>query len=347
MNIAKAIGIIHVVISHIYASFFSIIRMSYTFHMPLFYFISGYFYNENHEKEKGKYILSKFKKNVGLFYFYYVIMIVFYFLFNLKYKISFGVIDFYSFFIQPFTTGIIGFMLGPGWFILSLFLVQAVFIIINPLIKKIIKNDYQKLLFFLLLGIVSIYLNNKGWYENEWLLLISRTFIGIMFYYFGLFYKKNIENKNIFNSKFLLITLSLNMILSASFFPNTLVDMRNGFYHGHIILPILMSIIGIYFTLFISKCLNFILEENNLFSVIGKYTFYIMMLHFFVNFLISFVLIKLNSVSSELWKDILLKSAITPYLIEKYWPLFIICGVLLPAFYGVLLKKIKVKIGKI
>ncbi|HQC43318.1 MAG TPA: hypothetical protein PLV91_07600 [Verrucomicrobiota bacterium] len=72
-----------------------------------------------------------------------------------------------------------------------------------------------------------------------------------------------------------------------------------------------------------------------------------MMLHFFVNFLISFVLIKLNSVSSELWKDILLKSAITPYLIEKYWPLFIICGVLLPAFYGVLLKKIKVKIGKI
>ena len=141
MNIAKAIGIIHVVISHIYASFFSIIRMSYTFHMPLFYFISGYFYNENHEKEKGKYILSKFKKNVGLFYFYYVIMIVFYFLFNLKYKISFGVIDFYSFFIQPFTTGIIGFMLGPGWFILSLFLVQAVFIIINPLIKKIIKNE--------------------------------------------------------------------------------------------------------------------------------------------------------------------------------------------------------------
>jgi len=69
MNIAKAIGIIHVVISHIYASFFSIIRMSYTFHMPLFYFISGYFYNENHEKEKGKYILSKFKKMWDYFIF--------------------------------------------------------------------------------------------------------------------------------------------------------------------------------------------------------------------------------------------------------------------------------------
>lgn len=63
-------------------------------------------------------------------------MIAFNFLFNFKYKISFGVVNFYSFFIQPFTTGNIGFLLGPGWFILSLFLVQTVFIFIYPLIKK-------------------------------------------------------------------------------------------------------------------------------------------------------------------------------------------------------------------
>lgn len=341
MSIAKAIGIIHVVISHIYPSLFSIIRMSYTFHIPLFYFVSGYFYNEDYEKEKVKYIWSKFKKNVGLFYFCYVIMIVFNFLFYFKYKISFGAINFYSFFVLPFTTGGVDFMIGPSWFILSLFLVQTFFIFLYPLVKKIIENDYLKLLFFLLLGIASIYLNNKGWCKNEWLLLISRTFVGVMFYYFGLFYRKKVENINIFNSKFLLITLFLNMIISARFFPDTLIDIRSGSYHGHIILPIFMASIGIYLTLFISKCLVFILEEKNVFSIIGKYTFYIMMFHLFVNFLISFILIKLNSIPSELWRDLLLKSRLFPFLIEKLWPIYIILGIMVPVFFGVLFEKFK------
>lgn len=70
MNLLKMIGIVHVVVGHIRSQIFSILRQPYTFHMPLFYFISGYFYDENHEKEKGKYIWSKFKKSIVLFYFY-------------------------------------------------------------------------------------------------------------------------------------------------------------------------------------------------------------------------------------------------------------------------------------
>lgn len=160
--------------------------------------------------------------------------------------------------------------MGPTWFILSLFLVQTVFIFIYPLIKKIFKKDFYKLIFFLLLGIMSIYLSNRGWNLNGYLLMILRTIAGMTFYYFGYFYKRNIENKiNIFNGKTLILSLILMSILV-----NTNINLLFGFntmsFNGQTLLPIITSIIGIYISIFIAKGLNKIIKnKNDILHIIG------------------------------------------------------------------------------
>lgn len=352
MNLLKMIGIVYVVIGHIRSQIFSILRQPYTFHMPLFYFISGYFYDENHEKEKGKYIWSKFKKSVVLFCFYLFFMIIFCSLISWKYNISLGTISFYDLIIKPFTFGIDnpGFLMGPTWFILSLFLVQTVFIFIYPLIKKIFKKDLYQLIFFLLLGTMSIYLSNKGWNSNGYLLMILRTIAGMMFYYFGYFYKRNIENKiDIYNGK-VIIGLFLILILVLK---NTNINFNFGFnsmtFHNQLLTPIITSIIGIYISIFIAKGLSKIIkDENDILHKIGRNSLYIMIFHTSVFFIISLLFFKINHISEYFYSVL----TVFPFCPESFinrnnfWPLYMSLGLLLPTLYGELvgrLKKRKIK----
>ncbi len=345
MNLLKMIGIVHVVVGHIYAQLFSGLRQSYSFHMPLFYFISGYFYNESHEKEKRKYVWSKFKKNVGLFYFYFFIMIIFSLLIQWKYSISLGTISWYTIFIKPFTVGPgnPGFLLGPAWFILSLFLVQTIFIFLFPLIRKVFKKDRYQVLFFLFFGIISIYFSNQSWAKNEFIVMFLRTTIGIMFYYLGFFYKKNIENKiNIFTGKNLALSFILMSFLLASGINLKFSFVSTEFY-GHVFVPVVTSIIGIYISIFMAKGLDKIIKnENDILHIIGRNSLYIMMFQFLVFFVISLVFFKAYHILDDFYSLLTLYPYCPSFIdINKFWPLYVILGLLLPALYGELVSKLK------
>ncbi len=345
MNLLKMIGIVHVVVSHVYAQLFSVLRQSYSFHMPLFYFISGYFYNEDHEKEKRKYIWSKFKKNVGLFYFYYFIMIVFSLLIRWKYSISLGTISWYTIFVKPFTMGPEnpGFLMGPAWFILSLFLVQSIFIYLFPLIRKYLKKDLYQILFFLFLGIGSIYFGSQSWFRNEFIIMILRTNVGMMFYYLGYFYKKNIENKiNIFNGKILSLSLLLMslLVITGINLKFSFVSMEFG---GQVLIPTITSIIGIYISIFIAKGLDKVIKnENDILHIIGRNSLYIMIFQFLVFFVISFIFFKSYHILDDFYSLLTLYPYCPSYIdIHKFWPLYIGAGLLLPALYGELVSKLR------
>lgn len=345
MNLLKMIGIIHVVVSHIYGQLFPIIRQSYTFHMPLFYFISGYFYDEQNESNKLGYIWKKFKKNILSFYLYFLLLIVFCYFIDWKYNVSLGSLSFHTFFISPFTSGLgnPGFLLGATWFITSLFLVQVIFVFLYSFLKFVFKKDFFIFLFFFLLGISSIALSNVRQFRNEFSLMFFRTMIGMMFYYFGYFYKKNIENKwNVFNGKVLVIVVLLISIIWSSF-TNLLFGFGNADFTGHLFLPIITSIIGIYLSIFIAKGLNFLIKnDNDILHLIGRNTFYIMTFQFLIFFIISFFYFKFNNIPDSFYSS-LTEFPFRPKIIDinKWWPLYVSFGLLLPTLYGELLNKIK------
>lgn len=349
MNLLKALAIFYVVVGHLNPYLFSIIRQPYSFHMPLFYFISGYFYDQNYENNKYGYIWSKFKKNICIFYFYFLLLIIISLFIAHKYSISLGTISLRIFLINPFTWGLgnPGFFMNPSWFVVSLFLVQSIFVLIFPIIKKYLKNDLYKLLFFIFIGLFSIYLNNVnnnlGQFKNELILTITRTIIGIMFYYFGYFYNINIENKiNIFNGKVLILSMILISFIT-SFNLNINFLMVNGSYYGHVFLPIIVSIIGIYISVFIAKSLSKVIKnKNDILHIIGKNSYYIMIFHLFIFFVISLFYFKINNISDVYYSN-LAEFPFFPNIINKnkFWPIYISLGILLPTFYGEFYKKIK------
>lgn len=282
-----------------------------------------------------------------MFYFYYFLLIIFCLAFQWKYNISLGNVSIYTLLVQPFTTGEMGFMMGPAWFLLSLFLVQFLFVLIFPIIRIFFKNIYLQFCFFFSLSLISVILNNRTVNINEFVLMMYRTLIGLFFYFLGFFYKNKIENKvNIFNGSILFFCLFIISFLTAKFYPATLFDMRQGIYHNHIFLFFITSLIGIYISIFISKGLDKILKKNDFLHLVGKNSFYIMIFHFFVNFFVSFILLKVNFVNPNEWGPILVNSGIRPYEINNLWFVYISLGIILPTLYGLLIEKLKTRINE-
>jgi fucose 4-O-acetylase-like acetyltransferase len=210
-------------------------------------------------------------------------------------------------------------------------------------LRKILASDWQHLMFFLLLGIVSIYLSNKGWTRNEYLLMISRTMIGMMFYYFGYFYKLKIEGKfNIFNGRFLFLSLLIISVMTV-FVPDLYFGFGAVDFRGRIFVPIITSIIGIYISILIARALDFIIKDrNDLLHMIGRNSVYIMFFHFLIFFIISFLYFKINHISEYYYSSLAqFPYCPSPVNLDILWPLYICFGLLIPTFYGELVSRFK------
>jgi fucose 4-O-acetylase-like acetyltransferase len=81
IDIAKGIGIICVVMGHIFSIQMLAHKIIYLFHMPLFFYISGFLYKG--EQRNGKYIVKKLKSLIvpyfSVFIFVYLLFLLIYF----------------------------------------------------------------------------------------------------------------------------------------------------------------------------------------------------------------------------------------------------------------------------
>jgi fucose 4-O-acetylase-like acetyltransferase len=124
-DIARGIGILLVILGHIPSMYPHIIReVIYSFHMPLFFILSGYWFSDK-RKKTSEFIIYKFKK-----------ILVPYFLFNFLFLIS-------GFILNDFNTNIIIEMLknifytGNGisitWFFVCLYNVEVIFYLLHKI----------------------------------------------------------------------------------------------------------------------------------------------------------------------------------------------------------------------
>lgn len=149
--IAKGIGIVLVVVGHFHtkntpAYWGDITKVIYSFHMPLFFLLSGFLYSH------GKYpypalIAGKVKR---LFYPFISVAIIFLVIkylsglfFQLEHPVNF--ISFYNLLLNP-----IGSYMPLLWFIHALFVIFLIY----PLIRTLIKNNFIILLFFIIANMV-------------------------------------------------------------------------------------------------------------------------------------------------------------------------------------------------
>lgn len=280
ISIAKGIGIMMVVLGHCIATEQSLInRFIYQFHMPLFFFISGYCLNDKYFSNIKLFCKRKFK---GLY------------IPNLKYNFIFLLL--HNAFISLYIIGgekidllvfckklaqTILFMegteqlLGGFWFLKQLIIAS----ILGLIILKVIRIRIVQLLILIIPAIVFSYYN----FSIPYLFWGSQTFLATLFYIIGYHYKDICFKYNLSTIIFCFVIVLFGAIL----WPTGIV-INDCMY----VLPYIISAMaGIIMVMEFSKIINTQKSYANMFSFIGNHTLTILTWHFLSFKIVSFIAI--------------------------------------------------------
>lgn len=290
----QAIGIVLVVIGHkggisLFFDWFP----AYSFHMPLFIFISGYFYKNENDKNLRNFILNKVNKLIIPYFIWNFIYGVIIYILKLKDIVIFGEdFSFRNLFIEPWIGGHQFIFNLAAWFVLALFIVQIIYILVRWLYRRIyFKNEYILLGILLVIGCLAIINANEGNIKG-WNLTIIRAMFLLPIYHMGYLYKEKLEQKDNLNNWiyfFFLFIIQFILIKKYRSLAFTVVWF-NDFNRNNILLPYITSITGIMFWLRISRIMLPSIKDSKIISYIGKNTWTVMMHHIFIFFLINLII---------------------------------------------------------
>ena len=288
MDIVKALGIILVIMAHVKSPGE---QMIFLFHMPLFFFVSGYFYKDEYSDELEILIKKRLKSLYIPFIKYELIFLVLHnILVNLSFYSSYGnePIKFYSmndliinvFKILTFNGTEV--LVIPLWFLPALFFTTIIFC----LISRYFKLEWVRLLIIVILFILGIglkYYNANLIFNNFCPETINISFVALAFFYIGYLYNR--YKKAIKLNFFIALVLFTILVISRKY--NIRVDMRLNSYSNPILL-IPDALCGIYVLIYAAKKMCNLNINISLLKYIGRNTVPILALQY-----ISFKLIYL------------------------------------------------------
>lgn len=301
INILKALAIVLVVSGHLEFRFFDMFP-PYSFQLALFFFISGMLFKEKYLDNVADFIKRRVKSLLLLYFlysaFYAVVTVI---LAKLTGKFWGMDLNLYNFFVTPFLNGHQFDLSCPMWFVTQLFITMVTFLFLERMFRNL--STTKKSIIYTLMGFSAIPLS-KVFPLTPVFLVIIRTMFSLFFVYLGHFYIKKIHgNYNIFTPKILGIVLCLQAVLwhfNRDFDPvhgiglsYVLVWAR---FDSQIIVPVLTSITGIWFSLFFIEITYNYLKDIKFVRLIGENTYHIMANHLFVMYIITAVILKLNGI---------------------------------------------------
>ena len=307
IDIAKALLIILVVIGHS-TPLQPIVNFIYLFHMPLFIFLSGYFYKDEYSCNIFAFVKKKIISIYIPFIKYELILLL---LHNLFLNLNIYSTEYTSYYTKSnYIRNVISIltfrqteqMAFPFWFLTSIFTIHILFCIISYL--STFGKRFSEYFRAILILLCFIFGNITVAYGIKFDWSLNTSIIALIFYYIGYLYRKY-EQKIKMNIKYIVIPLTV-MIISSRW----RVDISTNIYVNPIFF-IVNSLSGIYISIYISKKL----EKYN-FSVlnyIGNRTIIIMAFQF-LGFYIG------RCITAEYGLD----------TTKVYWIIISTCGLIIP-----------------
>ena len=215
----QSIGIIAVVLGHAdyggddIPNVFNLAFPYYSWHMPFFVFISGYFFNRT--RPAGKYILQKLKTHLLPAFMVNLACGVF-----SACILAYGVTDygmditFESLFITPFTTGYQFNINIALWYIFALVIIEIIAVLMDRLVRG--KGDLVYLavtLFVSLYCCCLCYYDHEGT-RDEYLNALLRLGFLMFFFWLGVCYKRYFEKplKRFINFKLSIVIFTAQIL---------------------------------------------------------------------------------------------------------------------------------------
>lgn len=268
IDTVKAVGIFLVILGHHETIFTQYI---YSFHMPLFFFLSGIFHKNY---SSYRIFLEKKIKSLIIPYFFFATTL---FLFWLVIARHFGEAKMRN---TPVLEGILGIFTGNEilgistmewgvalWFILTLFIVVNIYYFVSKL-----KNILNIVIINILFGIIGYYYNfYKPTYLDIWHFTVA--FNAIQFYSMGTILKDKILNLDKISYKWIVLLFIINCI---SCYYNGRIDMWSLNYGKNMLLFYISAFSGISFIVFLIRNLDI---YNKFLDIIGANTIIILAYH--------------------------------------------------------------------
>ena len=336
ISTAKAIGIILMVIGHsIGPNCFC--RFIYFFHMPLFFFCSGFFYKVPESWYLcGQFVIRRIK---GLYFPFVKWSIIFLLLHNLFFYLLFYPIDndYYGIYdigdyighLRSILITMTGQdkMLDPFWFLKELLFASIIVCLLTFFLKKF-SFRYKKLLLWLVLIALAV-ITKPGELGVPVIWNLSILFLSASFFMAGHIYHK-IENKDSYNWAGFFISMAI--VFSVTLIWNDSLDML--WYNAYsVLLYIPTALVGIFMVLSASN----LLERYRIkyyFYYIGNNTLIILSLHLLVFKIVNYIIISVYDLPIECLADTYIKQKN-----QLLWIIYVVVGIVLPLlfqkFYGV------------
>ena len=280
----KAIGIFLVVLGHLFIKEGWVMSFIYSFHMPLFFFVSGILFKNNMPfgvlvKKNVKRLLIPYVSFYALSYIWWI-----YFVFIRNSSGTYPDPSFYECIVKPFTGMFLGahytteisyFVNTALWFLIALFEVK----IITYLILKI-RNNYLMIISIILIPLFYIYTD-----MHQITMYFSIPNMTCFFLFFiGGYYTRNIFIKlSGYSTGIKALAISLILIIIQLFLAYHLKVMPVKSITDYIIFS-LLAISGIFFIFYLSNISG---KQNKIMKLISDNTMTIMCIHIPINGLIT------------------------------------------------------------
>ena len=279
IDISKGLGILLIVFGHNWivldqkGELFNII---YSFHVPLFFFLSGLFFNPS--RSLSSTIASKSDSLLKPYFVTLALLGVVYIIYNDS--------NFAYFFLKVLYGNGETIPWTPLWFLPHLFAVTIFsWLSIYALHKTKISNNLKYLLLFgsLIVGITLIdlfWMRDVIFWSNKYKLPglpFSFDIIPITIFYFLLGYSLKSYVLN-FKPSLPLASFVLLIFIACHYFFNNTINLNLRIYDG-ILIPTSEALAGIYLILSISYALQFNVTTARVFSYIGSASIFILIFH--------------------------------------------------------------------
>lgn len=256
-----------------------------SFYMPLFVFVSGYFFRRTALWESLKHKSRK--------------LLLPYILWNMTAWLTAAVIDrcVGTSWAPPFSVKLIiktfiysspTSLNGAAWFLIMLFWVSVGYNVIRLIVHQTKINDIVLTVLFAVLGFASVYLCTKGYYNNGIVMVfLLKISFYIQFYHYGYMFKLYAESLVKRFNRFAVCSLCviINVLLILKFgnkISFVATSEMGSFYYWY--LPLITSATGILFYYELMSFLSEKIGKTKITDVISRNTLIILETHlFFVN----------------------------------------------------------------
>lgn len=261
---SKGIGILLVVLGHTFLPI-DLKSFIFSFHVPLFFFISGFLTTKKDLKFQ-EFIVKRIKSLIVPYFIYSFIFIIYMII-----RVQTGTIenvDITRFLVGVFySIGVDNWMvIIPLWFVTCLFAVELMFFSFKKL-----KNDWVILIFLIILSILGYLQTLFSHPRLPWSIDIALT--ALVFFGIGYLCSKHTTFFSLKN-KYVIFSLLILSILTNVLFTNNNIDMNNNKLGNYFDFYIAASA-GIVFTIIISVYLS----SSKILGYFGRNTLIILALH--------------------------------------------------------------------